>query len=130
VPTVNADPRADRRRVLQRALRRAAAEVAARKDQLDRAAEAAMTDGRDDEHDPDGSTPAFDHALAVGLVAQAERARADVEEALERLAAGDYGLCVACGQAIPDERLEAQPAAPTCVRCASRPRRLGGAASG
>ena len=89
-----------------------------------------MTDGRDDEHDPDGSTPAFEHALAVGLLAQAERARIEVEEAFERLAAGEYGRCVACGAAIPDERLDAQPAALTCVRCASRPRPLGGVASG
>ena len=40
-----------------------------------------------------------------------------VERALERLAAGAYGLCVACEQPIPRARLEAIPEAERCVRC-------------
>lgn len=41
-----------------------------------------------------------------------------VQQALSRLAAGDYGRCVACGEAIAPQRLEALPAAPTCIGCA------------
>lgn len=44
---------------------------------------------------------------------------ATVEEALRRLQAGTYGICAGCGQAIPPERLEAQPFAVRCVDCKS-----------
>jgi RNA polymerase-binding protein DksA len=43
-----------------------------------------------------------------------------VERALERLAAGTYGLCDDCGQPIPPKRLEARPTATLCVSCQSQ----------
>jgi RNA polymerase-binding protein DksA len=43
----------------------------------------------------------------------------DVEAALKRLAAGDYGACVDCGTEIPFERLRAYPTASRCVSCQS-----------
>lgn len=43
-----------------------------------------------------------------------------VERALERLAAGSYGLCDDCGQPIPSKRLEARPTATLCVSCQSK----------
>jgi len=45
---------------------------------------------------------------------------AQVERALERLAAGSYGLCDDCGQMIPPKRLEARPTATLCVSCQSK----------
>jgi RNA polymerase-binding transcription factor DksA len=39
----------------------------------------------------------------------------DVEDAIERLDAGTYGVCAVCGEAIADERLEAVPATRTCI---------------
>src|SRR5881397_2678486 len=50
------------------------------------------------------------------LLAQQERVR----EALARLDAGTYGRCVECGNALPDERLEARPEAERCVDCQQR----------
>ena len=44
----------------------------------------------------------------------------DVEEALDRIAAGTYGICVDCGKAIPRERLEILPQAARCVDCERR----------
>lgn len=41
-----------------------------------------------------------------------------VEEALERLNAGTYGVCRSCGKAIDPDRLEAIPWAATCIDCA------------
>ena len=41
-----------------------------------------------------------------------------VEEALERLAAGTYGACRACGRPIAPERLAAIPWTATCIDCA------------
>ena len=40
--------------------------------------------------------------------------------ALKRLETGRYGMCERCGQPIGEERLAAQPAAVTCIRCAAR----------
>ena len=42
---------------------------------------------------------------------------AEIDDALARIAAGTYGLCVHCGGAIPEERLEFRPIAPSCVTC-------------
>jgi DnaK suppressor protein len=40
-----------------------------------------------------------------------------VEEALDRLQSGDYGVCLACEQPIPPKRLQALPWARYCVPC-------------
>ena len=42
---------------------------------------------------------------------------AEIDAALERIAVGTYGLCVHCGAAIPEERLEFRPFASGCVSC-------------
>jgi DnaK suppressor protein len=42
---------------------------------------------------------------------------AEIDAALDRIAAGTYGLCVHCGAAIPMERLEFRPFAAGCVSC-------------
>jgi RNA polymerase-binding transcription factor DksA len=41
----------------------------------------------------------------------------DIRAARERLAAGTYGACVDCGEAIAYERLLAYPTAKRCIRC-------------
>ena len=43
---------------------------------------------------------------------------AAADEALNRIDSGRYGLCLMCGSAIADERLEALPAAALCRVCA------------
>jgi RNA polymerase-binding transcription factor DksA len=40
-----------------------------------------------------------------------------VLEALDRIAAGTYGICILCRGPIPFERLEVIPETGTCVRC-------------
>lgn len=47
----------------------------------------------------------------------------EIDHALERIQAGSYGDCAACGGEISLERLVARPRSTTCVVCASRPRR-------
>lgn len=39
--------------------------------------------------------------------------------ALQRVEDGSYGVCVDCGETIPDGRLEALPAATRCTSCAA-----------
>ncbi|OLB08229.1 MAG: hypothetical protein AUH14_01685 [Candidatus Rokubacteria bacterium 13_2_20CM_69_15_1] len=45
--------------------------------------------------------------------------------ALDRLAEGEYGTCVECGEEISPARLQAMPEVQTCVRCQDRIERLG-----
>lgn len=44
----------------------------------------------------------------------------DINEALEKIRKGSYGICENCGKKIPFERLQANPAAKTCINCAKR----------
>jgi DnaK suppressor protein len=72
----------------------------------------------DDEHDPEGATIAFERSQVDALAKQAERQIEEVDAALARLDDGSYGSCERCGRPIPPGRLEARPAARTCVTCA------------
>ena len=40
-----------------------------------------------------------------------------IEEALDRIQAGDYGVCLGCEEEIPPKRLHALPWAKYCVTC-------------
>ena len=41
-----------------------------------------------------------------------------IEEALDRIEDGTYGICEDCGEEIPEKRLEANPYIMVCVVCA------------
>jgi RNA polymerase-binding protein DksA len=69
----------------------------------------------DDEHDPEGPTIAYERAQVDALIRQAERHLQEIDEALERLRDGTYGVCSVCGRAIPEGRLEARPTTTTCI---------------
>ncbi|MCU1537539.1 MAG: transcriptional regulator, TraR/DksA family [Humibacillus sp.] len=69
----------------------------------------------DDEHDPEGSTIAYERSQLGALIAQAERHLAEIDAALGRVRDGSYGRCVVGGEAIPAARLEARPTALTCI---------------
>jgi DnaK suppressor protein len=71
----------------------------------------------DDEHDPEGSTVAFERARVSTLLAQGRMYLEELARAQERIADGTYGVCEQCGAAIPQERLVALPTARTCIRC-------------
>ncbi|MET7455794.1 TraR/DksA C4-type zinc finger protein [Streptomyces sp. NPDC005574] len=72
----------------------------------------------DDEHDPEGSSTAFERAHVAALLSRSREQLAELDRALDRLTRGDYGRCEECGEAIPEARLEARPGATKCVRCA------------
>jgi len=96
--------------------------VAALAAQVDALAEQQALTTHDDEHDPEGVTIGFQRAQLLGLLEGARRDLDAVERAAQRLAEGTYGRCLRCGEPIPAERLEALPAAETCLACASRRR--------
>ena len=72
----------------------------------------------DDEHDPEGATIAFERAQLDATITDLRAQLAQLDAALERVAAGTYGICEVCGLPIPAARLEARPAARTHVACA------------
>ncbi len=56
--------------------------------------------------------------VLTGLVADARAELADVMVALNRLEAGTYGVCSACGEDIDPRRLDSVPEASRCMDCA------------
>jgi DnaK suppressor protein len=65
-----------------------------------------------DEFDPANlASELYQGELDAGLEDDLRRQLADLERAEQRLADGTYGLSVASGKPIPDERLEALPTA-------------------
>lgn len=58
-------------------------------------------------------------AMAVEAHRRRETRIARIRSALARLDAGEYGICVACGEEIDARRLAADLSTPTCVTCAA-----------
>lgn len=69
----------------------------------------------DDEHDPEGTTIAFELSQASALMRQSSDSLAEVEAALGRIADGSYGRCEACGTDIAEGRLEARAWTAYCI---------------
>jgi len=57
---------------------------------------------------------------AAAALDRARRTLREVEAALARINAGNYGVCGVCETSIPKARLEALPWARLCVNCAER----------
>ena|SRR3989338_1209467 len=54
-------------------------------------------------------------ATNVPLVEELEKRHKEIEDALEKMGDGSYGKCEMCDDQIPYDRLEANPAARTCI---------------
>lgn len=72
----------------------------------------------DDEHDPEGSTIAFERSQLSVSIDAAQVRLADVDAALQRVDRATYGICEQCGSVISAQRLAARPAAERCINCA------------
>ncbi|ANS80201.1 C4-type zinc finger protein, DksA/TraR family [Serinicoccus hydrothermalis] len=64
----------------------------------------------------DGTAMAVDRLTAVTAHDNLQALLGQVRAALRALDDGSYGRCSFCGEAIPEDRLEARPWATTCVR--------------
>lgn len=93
--------------------------IAAMTAELNAVAAAVAGSNTDDEHDPEGSTIAFEREQLAALRAQAEQHLVDIDAALGRLDQGTYGACERCGAPIGAARLEALPAVRLCLTCAA-----------
>jgi DnaK suppressor protein len=72
----------------------------------------------DDEHDPEGTTIAFERSQVSALHSQAVRDAAALRQNLANLDDKYFGACEQCGGPIGFERLVALPATRRCVQCA------------
>lgn len=69
---------------------------------------------RYDNHPADLGTEQFEREKDLALAEQARRQLQEIEDALQVMDEGRYGLCQRCGAPIPYERLEAMPASLYC----------------
>jgi DnaK suppressor protein len=58
--------------------------------------------------------------MSKDLHSRNESRRAQIEDALERMDAGTYGVCARCGEPIPYGRLLVFPEARLCAACGAR----------
>jgi DnaK suppressor protein len=100
------------------------ARIKAMQSDLDGIISDSVNSNADDEHDPEGSTIAFERAQVTALLAGARSNLDDLDQALVNLSAGHYAACEDCGGQIAPERLVARPATRICIECAmARPSR-------
>lgn len=79
--------------------------------------------GRTQSGNPDRTYLAQSYASRerdTALLAMEREQLAQIEQALARLDAGTYGLCIGCGEAIAPGRLEILPYAAYCIDCQAR----------
>jgi DnaK suppressor protein len=77
----------------------------------------------DDENFPDPSDRATMESNRNSILLIRDRERKlifKMQEALQRLDAGEYGICEECAEEIGIERLKARPVTTLCIECKSR----------
>jgi RNA polymerase-binding protein DksA len=68
----------------------------------------------------DAAAATAERTEVLGLVDNITRLLSDVDQALQRVAEGTYGICDACGNPIGAERMEFRPTSRYCVECKSK----------
>lgn len=71
-----------------------------------------------DNHPADLGTEMFMAQMGANLETHEKRNLREIEDALERIHQGTYGLCLECGKTIEPERLDLIPETPRCITCA------------
>jgi DnaK suppressor protein len=66
----------------------------------------------------DMAANAYTKELMMSMSTNDRQLLESIDAALHRIAEGDYGKCIHCGEAILEKRLEAVPWARYCLRCA------------
>jgi RNA polymerase-binding protein DksA len=68
----------------------------------------------------DAAAATAERTEVLGLVDNITNLLSDVDQALQRVAEGTYGICDACGNPIGAERMEFRPTSRYCVECKSK----------
>jgi DnaK suppressor protein len=93
-------------------------QIAALTHSFDDIVEAAELTNTDDEHDPEGTTIAFERSQVSAILRQTTADRAALRMSLDRIEEDGYGVCERCHAFIGVERLMELPATLLCVECA------------
>lgn len=80
-------------------------------------------------HLADHATETQDREQAFHMASREGKYLFYIEEALDRVRNGTFGICKKCGKLIPKARLEAVPTAKMCIECKSAQERASEAAS-
>jgi DnaK suppressor protein len=77
-----------------------------------------MTDQNTNIPDPnDRASIESDRSFELRIRERERKLLAKIEEALERVEGGTFGICEACGEEIGIKRLEARPVTTLCIDC-------------
>ncbi len=68
----------------------------------------------------DGAARSYTSELMLNLGEQDWQKLKLVDEALEKINSGEYGICSLCNDPIPEARLDVMPFAQYCVECLSK----------
>ena len=71
-------------------------------------------------HMADVSSDNSRHEMELRMLTEEGNVLQLIEDALQRLADGEYGRCQECGEMISEGRLKIRPYAVFCVKCKSR----------
>ncbi|GIW93269.1 MAG: transcriptional regulator [Pirellulaceae bacterium] len=71
-------------------------------------------------HMADIGSDNFEQEFTISLLQNEGETLQLVEEALERIENGTYGVCLECDGKIPKMRLKVVPYTPYCVKCAAK----------
>jgi len=66
-------------------------------------------------HDADNATDVMEQQRNMAMMNTLEERQRDIDRALARLEAGQYGICERCGKEIAPGRLEALPFVTLCI---------------
>ncbi len=68
-------------------------------------------------HLADIGTDSFEQEISLGLMENESDEIHEIEEALDRIKDGSFGMCENCKKKVPKERLKAIPYTRLCVNC-------------
>ena len=72
----------------------------------------------------DRASERIDSTLLNSLSEASNRRLTQINNALERIKQGKFGICLECGKEIPQGRLEAIPYAALCIACQTKADRM------
>lgn len=73
----------------------------------------------------DMSCQTYSRDVLLNLSENQRRKILDIDAALERLARGEYGMCLRCEEEIPARRMEVRPFSRYCVECKTEVEKFG-----
>ncbi|MEK6691286.1 MAG: RNA polymerase-binding protein DksA [Nitrospirota bacterium] len=68
----------------------------------------------------DQATAESDRSFLLRLRGREQKLLKKIEDALEKIESGTYGICETCGEKISIKRLEARPVTTLCIECKTK----------